>query len=191
MPKPKIPTSCKSLLQDHLFTPEPSEAQQRALDHLATLLALVEGWVDEVTERATSQHLPNAVALAEAVRRRRATGGPAERTFASLVGLELRPRRLRDAANLFAALEEAAGADARDKAWQHPDFAPTAGDLDDPMGYVARRTGSEQAPQEQPAQRDAMDDELDKLLAQGRFELDQEHKDEQQRGDEDGGEPTA
>ena len=40
----------------------------------------------------------------EAVRRRRAAGGPAEQTFAALVGLELRPRRLRDAANLWAAL---------------------------------------------------------------------------------------
>ena len=57
------------------------------------------------------QHLPQADALGEAVRRRRATGGPAEKTFGALVGLELRPRRLSDAANLFAALEDAGGAD--------------------------------------------------------------------------------
>jgi hypothetical protein len=91
-----------------------------------------------VTERATRAHLPQTAALGEAVRRRRATGGPAEKAFSGLVGLELRPRRLRDAANLFAAIEDRHGAAARDAAWGHPDVAPTAADLDDPLGYVER-----------------------------------------------------
>jgi hypothetical protein len=80
--------------------------------------------------------MPSAVALREAVRRRRAAGGPAEQTFASLVGLELRPRRLRDAANLFAALRDARGAEGRDAVWLHPDLLPTPDDLDDPLGFV-------------------------------------------------------
>lgn len=125
-------------LTGSLFTPTPSPAQQAALTRLETLLALIEGWVDVVTERATNAHLPQAGALGEAVRRRRASGGPAEQLFSQLVGLELRPRRLRDAANLWAALEAAGGADARDGAWAHPDVAPTAADLDDPLGYVER-----------------------------------------------------
>ena len=125
-----------------LFSPEPSPAQAAALARLETLLALVEGWVDVVSARACDPHLPNAEALAEAVRRRRATGGPAEKVFASLVGLELRPRRLRDAANLWAALEDARGPAGRDEAWGHPDIAPTAADLDDPLGYVARGTSA-------------------------------------------------
>ena len=50
------------------------------------------------------------------------------------MGLELRPRRLRDAVNLFAALEAAGGAGLRDSAWSHPDLAPSADDLDDPLG---------------------------------------------------------
>lgn len=131
-------------LGDSLFSPDPSPRQLAALARLETLLALVEGWVDLVTARATAPHLPHAEALAEAVRRRRATGGPAEKTFASLVGLELRPRRLRDAANLWAALEAARGTGGRDEAWGHPDVAPTAADLDDPLGYVERR-GAAQA----------------------------------------------
>ena len=44
-----------------------------------------------------------AAALRETLRRRRAAGGPAEQTFATLVGLELRPRRLREAAALWRA----------------------------------------------------------------------------------------
>jgi len=141
-------------LQDRLFHPEPSRAQQAALARLETLLALVEGWVDVVTVRASTPHLPQVEALGEAVRRRRASGGPAERTFEGLVGLQLRPRRLRDAANLFSALEAEGGPAARDAAWAHPDVAPGPGDLDDPLGYVERsRSGG-----------DPMDAELAALL---------------------------
>ncbi len=89
------------------------------------------------------------------MRRRRATGGPAEKAFGALVGLELRPRRLRDAANLFAALEDSGGQAARDGAWRHPDLAPSTADLDDPLGYVERAASP---------QTDEMDAALDRLL---------------------------
>lgn len=126
-------------LAGRLFAPQQSAAQKAALSRLETLLALVEGWVDVVAGAAVTPHLPQADALSEALRRRRASGGPAEKTFAALVGLDLRPRRLRDAANLFAALEASGGPDARDAAWAHPDVAPGAADLDDPLGYVERQ----------------------------------------------------
>ena len=142
-------------LQGRMFAPQQSPAQRAALGRLETLLALVEGWVDVVTERATRDHLPQADALGEAVRRRRATGGPAEKAFGALVGLELRPRRLRDAANLFAALADSGGAEARDAAWRHPDLAPGTADLDDPLGYVERASGPDT---------DDVDAELDRLL---------------------------
>ncbi|MDR3034783.1 MAG: zinc-dependent metalloprotease, partial [Kitasatospora sp.] len=104
-----------------------------------TALALVEGWVATVVDAAASQRLPHADALAEAIRRRRATGGPAERTFATLVGLELRPRRLREAAAIWQGLTEARGIEGRDALWAHPDLLPTAEDFDDPDGFVRGR----------------------------------------------------
>ncbi len=125
-------------VQNRLFHPQHSPAQRAALARLETLLALVEGWVDVVTVEATRSHLPQVEALGEAVRRRRASGGPAERTFEGLVGLQLRPRRLRDAANLFSALQAGGGPAARDAAWSHPDVSPSSADLDDPLGYVER-----------------------------------------------------
>ncbi|MGW5239615.1 zinc-dependent metalloprotease [Monashia sp. NPDC004114] len=137
---PSDPEALRAALQGNLFRPHPTPAQQAALDRLETLLALAEGWVDHVTDRATSRHLPQSAALAETIRRRR-VGGAAQKTFAGLVGLELRPRRLRDAANLWAALENAGGATLRDGRWAHPDLAPTSADLDDPIGYVERVTG--------------------------------------------------
>ena len=79
-----------------------------------------------------------SAALRETLRRRRASGGPAEQTFSALVGLEMRPRRLRDASRLWASLGDARGIDGRDDLWAHPDLLPTAEDLDDPDGFVHR-----------------------------------------------------
>ncbi|WP_299440995.1 zinc-dependent metalloprotease [uncultured Phycicoccus sp.] len=152
---PSDAQAVQEALQGRMFAPQPSAAQQSALGRLETLLALVEGWVDVVTEQAVADHLPAAAALGEAVRRRRASGGPAEKAFEALVGLELRPRRLRDAANLFRALADSGGPAARDAVWRHPDLAPSAADLNDPLGYVERSSA--------PA-RDDLDAELDALL---------------------------
>ncbi len=153
---PSDPQALQEALQHSLFSPTPSEAQKAALVRLETLLALVEGWVDTVAARASAPHLPQADALGEAMRRRRASGGPSEKTFSALVGLELRPRRLRDAANLWAALEDRHGFGARDAAWGHPDIAPTAADLDDPLGFVEKVTGRAAA--------DDVDAALDEIL---------------------------
>jgi putative hydrolase len=119
------------------FTSPQTPEQQAALARLETALALVEGWVDEVTMAAVAGRLPAAASLQEATRRRRASGGPAEQTFAALVGLELRPRRLRDAAALWQALREQRGIEGRDAIWAHPDLLPSSADLDDPAGFVA------------------------------------------------------
>jgi putative hydrolase len=156
---PSDPEAMQSALSDSLFAPEPSPAQRAALIQLETYLALVEGWVTVLADRATSKHLPHPAALDEAVRRQRASAGPAGQVFSQLVGLELHPRRLRDAANLWAALEAGGGATARDSAWAHPDVAPTAADLDDPLGYVDRIMSR--------GTKDEMDTALDAMLSEG------------------------
>ena len=92
-----------------------------------------------VVDTVAAARLPQASSLAEAIRRRRATGGPAERTFATLVGLELRPRRLREAAAIWRGLTDARGVSGRDALWAHPDLLPTADDFDDPDGFVRGR----------------------------------------------------
>jgi putative hydrolase len=134
---PTNPESLQSALAGGLFSPQNTPAQEMALKRLETLLALIEGWVDTVVMRAAGDRMQGAAALAEAVRRRRAAGGPAEQTFATLVGLELRPRRLRDAAALWTAMTDRHGASVRDGLWNHPDLLPTAQDLDDPNGFAA------------------------------------------------------
>jgi putative hydrolase len=125
-----------ALAGEGLFRPEDTPAQKAALTRLETALALVEGWVATVVSAAAQDRLTHADALAEAIRRRRATGGPAERTFATLVGLELRPRRLREAAAIWQGLTQARGIDARDALWAHPDLLPAADDLENPDSFV-------------------------------------------------------
>jgi putative hydrolase len=132
---PTNPESMQQLLDGGLFDLPKSQAQEAALQRLEVTLALVEGWVDEVVGQATAERMPSAAKLQEAFRRRRAAGGPAEDTFATLVGLELRPRRLRDASTLWGSLRTRQGAEARDGVWMHPDLLPTAADLDDPLGF--------------------------------------------------------
>jgi putative hydrolase len=99
------------------------------------------------------------------VRRRRASGGPAESAFATLVGLELRPRRLRDAAAMWQAVTDAVGMDARDELWSHPDLLPQSSDLDDPSALVARLSAA--ATGQEPEQ-DALDQAIEDLLRDDR-----------------------
>ena len=133
---PSNPESLQEALGGGLFAIEQTPEQAAALARLEVALALVEGWVDDVVGQAAGEHLPNAAALGETMRRRRATGGPAEQTFATLVGLELRPRRLREAATLWRWMREQRGVEARDAVWSHPDLLPSGDDLDDPVGFV-------------------------------------------------------
>lgn len=122
-----------------------SDQQKAALARLETTLALIEGWVDVVTADATKR-LPKSQAIAETVRRRRATGGPAESAFSTLIGLELRPRRLREAAALWQQLTDAVGTERRDTLWSHPDLVPTGEDIDDPAALISRLSNPEPEP---------------------------------------------
>jgi len=154
---PADPESLREILSSGALIPPKTEAQLAALGRLETTLALIEGWVDVVTADATAR-LPRADAVAETVRRRRAAGGPAESAFATLVGLELRPRRLRESAAFWRAVTNAVGAEARDGLWDHPDLLPTGDDIDDPSRVIATLQAG-------PVDDDAFDQALSELLA--------------------------
>jgi putative hydrolase len=166
---PSNPAAIQEAMQSGMFTPETTPEQKTALARLETMLALVEGWVDAVVAEAVGDRLPGAGALRETLRRRRASGGPAEQTFATVVGLELRPRRLRAASELWRLLTEQRGVEGRDALWAHPDLIPTADDLDDPAAFAARADGAdpiaeleklanEAPPEEQPGDKRKKDD---------------------------------
>lgn len=151
---PQRPEAIQEALEGGLFDMPTTPQQKAALTRLELALALIEGWVHDVVTTATSDRLPSAGALAETVRRRRATGGPAEQTFATLVGLELRPRRLREAADFWAAVRDARGLEGRDAVWTHPDLLPDAEDLADPERFLTRAELDPSAFEDKPDQGD-------------------------------------
>ena len=131
-------------------------SQTIALERIETVLALIEGWVDCVTQAATTR-LPRSAAIAEVVRRKRSSGGPAEKTFLTLIGLELRPRKLREASAMWNQITEAVGIQKRDAIWSHPDLLPTDADIQDPTALIAKLSNS--------APEDDMDQALRDLLS--------------------------
>src|SRR4029453_1375544 len=124
------------MVAEAILPPENPPQQKASLARLETALARSEGWVGPVVDTAAGDRLPSVVQLGEAFRRRRAAGGPAEQTFAALVGLELRPRRLREAGVLWAALTEHRGVQGRDALWGHPDLLPTDEDFANPAAFA-------------------------------------------------------
>lgn len=137
---PNDTAALQEAFQNGAFIAARNEEQNRALESIENTLALIEGWVDAVTDQATSL-LPKSIAIGEAVRRRRATGGPAEKTFGTLIGLELRPRRLREAATLWREIGHRLGNEKRDALWDHPDLLPTADEIVNPELLFNRLNG--------------------------------------------------
>jgi putative hydrolase len=153
------PDTLQKALSKGIFATAPTDDQRAMLGAIETMLALIEGWVDDVTAQAAAPHLPHLGQLREMMRRRRAAGGPAEHTFATLLGLELRPRRLRDAVDLWSALRATGGTSGRDAPWAHPDLLPGPGDLADWRGWVATRGSA--------SSDDDVDRELREMLGEG------------------------
>ena len=136
------PDNMRKMLESGNLIADRTDDQERALEAIETQLALIEGWVDAVTQEATKL-LPNSARIAEAVRRRRATGGPAELTFGTLVGLELRPRKLREATAMWLEVGTKLGNGKRDSLWDHPDMLPTGSDIENPSDLIARLSSSD------------------------------------------------
>jgi putative hydrolase len=149
---PSDPSSFNLVIEaDGLITPR-TEEQQAVLVRIETMLALIEGWADAVAMAAASR-LPSVHQVFELVRRRQAVGA-AQKTFATLLGLELRPRLQREAMAMWQEVSSKIGDAARDDIWRHPDLLPTAEDIKHPSSLVKRISSGD----------DDFDTELNKLL---------------------------
>ena len=142
---PSDPASVENALNGGVFALSTTPDQRRALTRLETMLALIEGWVEVVTARATQPYLPHADALREMMRRRRASGGPTEEVLGTLMGLKMRPRQARGAASIVALVEADGGRDAREALWAHPDMVPSETELATPDTFLTlRRAAAEE-----------------------------------------------
>jgi putative hydrolase len=136
-----------------LITPRTAE-QEATLIRIEASLALIEGWADAVSRKAAGR-LPSLELVFETLRRRQAVGA-AQKTFATLLGLEIKPRLQREAMAMWQLVESELGSQVRDSLWAHPDLLPTIEEIQNPEFLIQRLKGSG----------DSFDDELNKLLGQ-------------------------
>jgi putative hydrolase len=136
---PANPESMTLALSGGMFTPEETPAQREALEKLETVLALIEGWIDAVVTEAAGERLPSIIKLRETQQRRRATNSPTQQLFATLVGLEVSPRRTREAIAFWEKIAELKDIQSRDQIWDESFLLPRAKDLNDPEGFLKAR----------------------------------------------------
>jgi putative hydrolase len=149
---PSDPTTFNLVIESGgLITPRTAD-QEATLVRIETTLALIEGWADAVAFSAAAR-LPGINQVFELLRRRQAVGA-AQKTFATLLGLELRPRLQREAMAMWQRIATEVGTVMRDSIWKHPDLLPSAEDIQDPTALIGRLSGDD----------DDFDSELNKLL---------------------------
>ena len=143
------PASINVAINQGMFMPEQSAQQAAALERLEMVLALIEGWVDHVVTMAGKDRLPAFLSLHEMQRRNRATNSPAQQLFASLLGLEVSPRKSRECSIFWGELVslggdssggDSSGIELRDHRWEDSALLPTLKDLSDPAGFIKSTT---------------------------------------------------
>ena len=130
------PQSMSIAIDQGLFTPQQTPAQEVALTKLEMAIALIEGWIDHVVTQVAADRIPSFNALIENSRRRKATNSPMQQLFATLLGLEVSPRKMRESSAFWSDVKKLRGADGRDKCWEDPAFLPMPNDLKDPAAFL-------------------------------------------------------
>ena len=133
---PTNPASIQNALTGGMFTPEESDVQRNALAKLEMVLALIDGWIDQVVVDAAGDRLPSIIKLRETQSRRRATKSPTQQLFASLIGLEVSPRTARECAGFWRTIGETQSETHRDKLWEDAVLLPREEDLADPLKFL-------------------------------------------------------
>ena len=122
-------------LDSGIFTPEETATQRQALSKLETVLALVDGWADEVATVAAGDRIPSITALRELHRRTRATNAPSQQLFKTMLGLEVSPKLSREASAFWSRIRELKGTSGRDQIWSG--ILPSATELLAPDLFLA------------------------------------------------------
>jgi putative hydrolase len=129
------PESFTLAMKEGFFTPEESPEQKQALEKLETVLALIDGWCEEVISLAADERLPSLPLLLETLRRRRATSAPVQQLFHSIFGLHVSPRMAREASTFWRTIRSQRDIATRDQIWSA--ILPSESDIARPMEFLA------------------------------------------------------
>lgn len=141
------------LMQAGALISQRTPEQEVALARIELTLALIEGWADFAAESACKR-LPTIASITELFNRHRASSGALEKTFQTLLGLELQPKFRREARQMWQLVHDRLGSSKTDAIWSHPDLLPTEQEIQNPELLIARLADSG----------DDFDSELRKLL---------------------------
>jgi putative hydrolase len=141
------------LMQAGALISQRTPEQELALARIELTLALIEGWADFVAESACKR-LPSISSITELFNRHRASSGALEKTFQTLLGLELQPKFRREAKQMWQLAHQRLGISKTDSVWSHPDLLPSEQEIQNPELLIARLEDSG----------DDFDSELRKLL---------------------------
>jgi putative hydrolase len=102
------------------------------------LLATIEGFVDVVINDAAQDMLPSLSRIVDAHTLRRSEPGQADDGIGAMIGLRFDRGLAADAGRLVRELVDNWGVESLDQLWSSAASVPTADELTDPVGWVAR-----------------------------------------------------
>jgi putative hydrolase len=134
---PNDQESLNQLMQAGALISQPTPEQERTLARIELTLALIEGWADYISESACKR-LPSIASITELYNRHRASSGAMEKTFQTLLGLEIRPKFRREAKQMWQLVNQRLGKSKTDALWSHPDLLPSEQEVKNPEELILR-----------------------------------------------------
>ena len=121
-------------IQALLATPE----QREVLAKIMGMMSLLEGHGDVTMDRAGAEHLSEIARFREVLNYRRSQVRGAGRLLRRLIGLEAKFNQYIAGERFIAAVEQSAGEEFLDRAWQGPENLPTLAEIREPETWLAR-----------------------------------------------------
>jgi coenzyme F420 biosynthesis associated uncharacterized protein len=112
--------------------------QREAIDHMQSLMTVVEGHGNFVMDGVGETQIPSYRALRDALDRQRETTGAAERAFQKLIALDMKYEQYATGQAFFDEVHRIGGMDAVNLVWGSPDNLPTSAELHDPASWLRR-----------------------------------------------------
>ena len=113
-----------------------TESQRELIDRVQALMSLLEGHGHAVMDRVGARILKSHARMARILKARRAD--PRMQAFLRLTGLELKLRQYELGEKFIRSVEERAGWQALDAAWEGPEYLPTSTEIEDSERWLAR-----------------------------------------------------
>jgi coenzyme F420 biosynthesis associated uncharacterized protein len=108
------------------------------LEGVQAFMALLEGYAEHVMDAVGAQLLTDVDAMRAAMDRRRTERSGLLRVLERLIGLDLKIKQYQQGKAFCDAVVARGGIAALNRAWTGPEALPTAPELDDPVGWLAR-----------------------------------------------------